>query len=95
MAFVHPGGQLTLMPPPQGYVSNFVNPERQYTENLYYVSGVLAGLTILFMAQRLYINVWVSRTFALEDALLFAGWVSAPKRITSLAIAILTQFTGT
>lgn len=77
MPYTHPGGQVTLAPPPDGYISNFANPQRQYVDNLYWATGFLAGLTILFMAQRLFTNLWIQRKFALEDGLLCAGWVSA------------------
>jgi len=67
MAYTHPGGEMTLMPPPEGYISNFAHPQRQYTNQLYIGAGILSAVTILFMTQRIFTNLWVQRKVVLED----------------------------
>lgn len=73
--YTHPGGQVTLLPPPEGHVSDFAHPARQWTEALYWGSGVFHALTILFISQRCYTHFWLQRKIAPEDAMLLTAWV--------------------
>lgn len=75
MSYTYPGGLVVLVAPPDGFVPNFENPTRQYVYELYIVSGVLSGITLLFMAQRLFTNLWIQRKVVVEDGLLLVGWL--------------------
>ncbi|KAK8139407.1 hypothetical protein PG984_002787 [Apiospora sp. TS-2023a] len=72
--YTHPGGQVTLLPPPEGHVSDFAHPVRQWTEALYWGSGVFHFLTILFISQRCYTHFYLQRKMAAEDAMLLTAW---------------------
>lgn len=89
--YTHPGGQVTLLPPPDGYISDFENPQRQYVAALYWASGVLSFIAVFCLFQRLYTNVVVEKKFLVEDAFLFIGWVCplnkrAQRSILTLAV---------
>lgn len=91
--FQHPSGQLTLLPPPDDYRSNFETPQRQYINELYWGSGVFNFLTVLFVFQRFYAHLRLQRRFLPEDGLLLLAWVGllAPQ-LTLVADPMTFQF---
>jgi hypothetical protein len=68
--YVHPGGEITIIPPPDGWVSNFEDPTRNpWTYAIYWTMGVVSPLTLCFMAQKLYCKVVIRRTWDLDDSM--------------------------
>jgi hypothetical protein len=63
-------GVITAIPAPEGYVVNFDNPARQGNIAGYGVSAVGMVLAFLFMVQRLYVKVFIGRSFGLDDGTL-------------------------
>ncbi len=61
MAIVN--GVLVAMPPPEGYVIDFDNPQRQYVGKYHaiYIAGMVTML--FFVGQNLYVRWWVQRRF--------------------------------
>lgn len=87
--YTYPSGQVTLLPPPDGYVANFTHPQRQYDIALYCASGIFSFLTLLFVAQRIYTSLVISKRFVLEDGLLLIGWVCSSSALYFAATAKL------
>lgn len=73
--YTHPGGQVTLLPPPDGYVSDFDHPQRQYVEGIYWASGGFFVLALLFVGQRCFTHFFLHKRFFPEDGLLLIAWV--------------------
>ncbi|KAJ3537153.1 hypothetical protein NM208_g6433 [Fusarium decemcellulare] len=52
--YVHPNGEMSILPPPRGYKVDFENPQRQYVEATYWSTGIFCTIGLLFLAQRFY-----------------------------------------
>ncbi|KAH8819336.1 hypothetical protein F5884DRAFT_717660 [Xylogone sp. PMI_703] len=59
--YTHPGGEVTLLPPPTGYQVDFDHPQRQFVQQMYWVSGVMNFIALLFVAQRVYTNLYIQK----------------------------------
>lgn len=62
-------GVRTYLPAPDGYVVDFENPQQQFHVTLYSVVGVGNLLALLFMSQRIYTKLALSRGLQLEDGM--------------------------
>lgn len=60
-------GVPVALAPPEGYVVNFDNPERNSVTAAYWLFGVFNFLCLLFMAQRAYVSIIVQKRVQLED----------------------------
>ena len=60
-------GVPVAMPPPEGYVVDFENPERNSVTAAYWLFGVGNFLSLLFMAQRGFVRLVIQKTFKVED----------------------------
>lgn len=60
-------GVVTVLPPPEGYVVNFDNPQRQAVPEAYYVAGFGTLLSLLLMAQRLYTKAFLIGRLQWDD----------------------------
>lgn len=65
--YVSASGVRTLYAPPEGYVPDYDNPQRQYVATTYGVWSVGILLALLFVAQRLYVNIAIRKKFGLGD----------------------------
>ncbi|KAM5344600.1 hypothetical protein ACJ41O_013135 [Fusarium nematophilum] len=77
-------GTLVAIPPPEGYVVDFNNPQRQAVEATYVICGVGMSLALFFLFQRLYVKLFVRNNFGIDDVLLIIAWLG------SIAIQALT-----
>lgn len=68
-------GVATLLPPPEGYKVNFNNPQRQYETEMYSVAAVGNLLMLLFLSQRLYTKIFLTKGLQLDDGM-FVGSAS-------------------
>ncbi|EMR65430.1 putative integral membrane protein [Eutypa lata UCREL1] len=66
-------GVATLLPPPEGYKVNFNNPQRQYETEMYSVAAVGNLLMLLFLSQRLYTKIFLTKGLQLDDDTFIAG----------------------
>jgi len=62
-------GVLTALPAPPGYIVDFDNPQRQSNIATYWIVGVGNALSLLFLAQHLYVNSVVRRKLGLIDGM--------------------------
>ncbi|KAK3367556.1 hypothetical protein B0H63DRAFT_83670 [Podospora didyma] len=72
-AFVN--GVPVVMPPPEGYVVDFDNPERNSVTEAYWLFAVGNLLSLLFVLQRVYVKIFVQRRIQLEDVCLLVAYV--------------------
>ncbi|CRK40205.1 hypothetical protein BN1708_008140 [Verticillium longisporum] len=77
-------GVLVAIPPPEGYVVDFDNPQRNSVLTAYVVSAVGMVFALLFMLQRLYVKAFVRHSLGIDDFLLVIAWLG------SIAIQVLT-----
>lgn len=67
MALVN--GTMVAIPPPDGYVVDFDNPQRNSVEAAYAVSAVGLTLATMFVGQRLYVKGALRGTLGLDDCM--------------------------
>jgi hypothetical protein len=60
-------GVPVIMPPPEGYVVDFDNPQRNSVTEAYWLCGVGNFFCLLFMLQRVYVRAVVQRRVHWED----------------------------
>ncbi|KAH6953797.1 hypothetical protein BKA56DRAFT_638278 [Ilyonectria sp. MPI-CAGE-AT-0026] len=77
-------GTIVAIPPPDGYVVDFDNPERNSVAATYAVSSVGIIAALLFLLQRLYVKAFIRNKLGIDDALLVLAWLG------SIAIQVLT-----
>ena len=58
--------KLPAMPPPPGVIPNYVNPHSDGSI-IVVVGSILLGLTILFVANRIYSKVWLTHKYSWDD----------------------------
>lgn len=79
-------GVVVALPPPEGYVVDFDNPQRRYVVAVYVVSGLGMLFSFVFMLQRLFVKIYVHHSLRLDDCKL-----NTPARYSDLSIlGILT-----
>ncbi|TQN64198.1 Satratoxin biosynthesis SC1 cluster protein 4 [Colletotrichum shisoi] len=66
-------GVVTVLPPPDGYVVDFENPQRQAVPQVYYVAGSGTFLGLLLMAQRLYTKAFLVGRLQWDDDMFATG----------------------
>lgn len=64
---VNINGTEVLIPPPDGYIVDFENPQQQFVIRSYTVAAVEMTLALLFLIQRLYTKVALMKAFQFED----------------------------
>ncbi|KXH25986.1 integral membrane protein [Colletotrichum nymphaeae SA-01] len=70
-------GVVTVLPPPEGYVVDFDNPQRQAVSEAYYVAGFGTLLSLLLMAQRLYTKAFLIGRLQWDDVFLLLAWFTS------------------
>ncbi|KAH8662482.1 hypothetical protein BX600DRAFT_466439 [Xylariales sp. PMI_506] len=89
MATIIDGIPVAMAPPP-GYVVDFDNPKRNSVTAAYWLFGVGNLVTILFVAQRVYVRAFVQRHILWEDVCLFVAYVFS----IVLQVLIILSFAG-
>jgi hypothetical protein len=64
-------GIITIIPPPEGYVVDFQNPQVQFVIKSYTVAAVEMTMAFIFLVQRLYTKIAIMKSFQLEDSKLY------------------------
>ncbi|KAJ4364604.1 hypothetical protein N0V83_009200 [Neocucurbitaria cava] len=67
-------GTITMLPPPDGYVVNFENPQRRLVTETYILFIVENILAIIFLVQRLFTKTRLMRVFQVDDATVILSW---------------------
>lgn len=67
MAFPVVNGTTVLIPPPEGYLVDFENPQSQSTMEHYLVFGTLGPLALLCLIQRIYTKLVFSDGIKIDD----------------------------
>lgn len=62
-------GVLVAIPPPDGYVVDFENPQRRSVTATYTICGVGMTLALFFMLQRLYVKIFIRNKFGVDDGM--------------------------
>ncbi|KAI8721245.1 hypothetical protein NCS52_00571600 [Fusarium sp. LHS14.1] len=70
-------GVLVAIPPPEGYVVDFDNPQRTSVEATYVICGIGMTLALFFLFQRLFVKLFVRNNFGIDDVLLIIAWVGS------------------
>jgi hypothetical protein len=73
-------GVPVAIPPPDGYVVDFDNPQRNGVPAAYWMFGIGNFLMLLSVLQRVYVRIRIHKTVKIED-----GIVPHPSRPLSLA----------
>jgi hypothetical protein len=64
-------GTEVVLPPPEGYEVNFDNPRRNMMTANYVVYAVGLILSVLFLAQRVFVKIHVHTGLGLDDCTLY------------------------
>ncbi|KAF5562457.1 monocarboxylate transporter 2 [Fusarium phyllophilum] len=67
-------GVITFLPPPEGYVVDFDNPQQQEALKHFLIFGILGSLAILCLLQRLYVKYYITRGLKIDDVLITLAW---------------------
>jgi hypothetical protein len=68
-------GVTTFLPPPEGYVVNFDNPQKRDALKHFLIFGFLGSLAIMCLAQRLYTKHFILRGLKVDDGGFYGfGW---------------------
>ncbi|KAF5658961.1 monocarboxylate transporter [Fusarium denticulatum] len=67
-------GVITFLPPPEGYVVDFDNPQQQDALKHFLIFGILGSLAILCLLQRLYVKYYITRGLKIDDVLITLAW---------------------
>ncbi|KAH9887437.1 hypothetical protein F4778DRAFT_426695 [Xylariomycetidae sp. FL2044] len=70
-------GVVTLLPPPEGYIVNFENPQQQKAIDHYVTFGVGGTLATLALVQRFYTKIHLSNGLQIDDGFMFLAWLSS------------------
>ncbi|KAH9997180.1 hypothetical protein F4779DRAFT_631490 [Xylariaceae sp. FL0662B] len=60
-------GVTTVLPPPEGYMVDFDNPQKQYHDRIYWNFGVGGVLALMLIVQRLYTNTVLTKGLHSDD----------------------------
>lgn len=60
-------GVQTLVPPPEGYVVDFENPQQQKVLEHYLIFGILGPLAFIALLQRYYTKIFLSKGLQVDD----------------------------
>lgn len=60
-------GVTTIVPPPEGYVVDFDNPQARNHVDHYFIFGVLGSLALFCLAQRLYTKQFIAGGLRVDD----------------------------
>lgn len=63
-----------IMPPPEGYVVDFDNPQRNSVTEAWWLFGAGNVFCLLFMLQHVYVRMFLRRQIKLEDVCLFIAY---------------------
>ncbi|KAI1075031.1 integral membrane protein [Whalleya microplaca] len=77
--FYHPVTErvTTVLPPPEGYVVDFNHPQTQYHAPIYCTFAIGGVLALLFVAQRLYTQMIISKGLHSDDVFLILSWLAS------------------
>ncbi|TPX14011.1 uncharacterized protein E0L32_000405 [Thyridium curvatum] len=67
----------TLVPPPEGYIVDFENPQRQAVLEHYLIFGIGGPLAFIALMQRFYTKIFLSKGLQIDDAFMALAWVSS------------------
>jgi len=67
MALPVTNGVVTVLPPPEGYIVDFDNPQRNGDVTCYWLTGVGSLLALVFLGQRLYVKGVIRRQLSFDD----------------------------
>lgn len=70
----------TLVPPPEGYVVDFENPQRQAVLEHYLIFGIGGPLAFIALMQRFYTKIFLSKGLQIDDGKI---WTKDKKRLHS------------
>lgn len=62
-------GTIVAIPPPEGYVVDFDNPERNSVAATYAVSSIGIIAAFLFLLQRLYVKAFIRNKLGIDDGM--------------------------
>ncbi|KAM0227272.1 hypothetical protein ACHAPO_011692 [Fusarium lateritium] len=79
-------GVTTFLPPPEGYVVDFDNPQKQDDIEHYLVFAILGPIAFLFLLQRLYTKYFILGSFKIDDVAWICSLVMQSVQIWSIAI---------
>jgi hypothetical protein len=76
-------GVSVIMPPPEGYVVDFDNPQRTGTPAVYFIAGFGGALSLIFFVQRLYVKLFLAGGLQLDDCMFRAVSIIAHTQSSS------------
>ncbi|EXK78255.1 hypothetical protein FOQG_17061 [Fusarium oxysporum f. sp. raphani 54005] len=66
-------GVITFLPPPEGYVVDFNNPQQQDALEHFLIFGIFGSLAIFCLLQRLYVKYYITRGLKIDDGSISIG----------------------
>jgi hypothetical protein len=91
-------GVTVVMPPPEGYVVDFDNPQRTGTPAVYFIAGFGGALSLIFFVQRLYVKLFLAGGLQLDDCMFRAvssmGYEQSSSWLTLLNHSPSNSFRG-
>ncbi|KAH8669362.1 hypothetical protein BGZ61DRAFT_460954 [Ilyonectria robusta] len=70
-------GVTTFLPPPDGYVVDFDNPQQQRALDHYLIFGILGPLALICLVQRIYTKHFITGSLKIDDVLICLAWVAS------------------
>lgn len=64
-------GVVTILPPPEGYMVDFANPQRRLMTEAYTLFIVENILALTFLVQRLYTKIRLMKQFQIDDGMYY------------------------
>lgn len=62
-------GVTTFLPPPDGYVVDFDNPQQQKALDHYLIFGILGPLALICLVQRIYTKRFITGSLKIDDGM--------------------------
>ncbi|KAF4999555.1 hypothetical protein FDECE_11476 [Fusarium decemcellulare] len=84
-------GVPVVLPPPEDYVVDFDNPQRQGVPEAYYVAGFGMALSFLFLSQRLYVKLFLTGGMQIDDVFVILSYILA---VATIALCLHMFATG-
>ena len=71
-------GVTVPLPPPEGWVVDFENPEMHYVIETYVFSGIGIFISLFFLAQRLYTKIVLANGLQIDDGMGYRNLCTLP-----------------
>ncbi|RDI88115.1 hypothetical protein Vi05172_g1899 [Venturia inaequalis] len=85
---------ITIIPPPDGYVVDFANPQRRLVTQTYILFALENVLALMFLIQRLYTKIRLMKQFQIDDVFVIVAWALSVGTQACLVAGFVTNCIG-